>query len=140
MRKLSLAVIEVSHTRDFLAYQTDSHKKEIEHIKEEVAFLKEQIREAFKRESQAREVLLKVIESHAVEGEAKKAVIKLSEAIEGHIIEKDKEIIFELLSIIKAKNPPAFEDVKAYLIASFSGATGNLLSSWLPMFFAALSR
>lgn len=138
--KLDLATIEVSHTKNLLAYQSESHKKEIEQIKGEVAFLKEQIYEAFKRESHARGILLKIIESHAVEGDAKSAVIKLSETIEGEIIEKDKEIIFELLSIIQAKNPPAFEAVKNYLIASFGGATGNLLASWLPMFFATLSR
>ena len=136
--KLDLAVIEVSHTKELLAFAQDSHNKEILHLTDEVHLLKEQIRAAFKREDNAKEVFLKIIDDRSIQGEVKDAILKLSNLIERDVEVKDKEVVQELISIIKSKNGPAFEDIKAYLISSFGGASGNLLSSWLPILIAAI--
>jgi len=131
--KLDLAVMEVSHTKELLAFAQESHQKEI-------SLLKEQIRAAFKREDNAKEVLLKIIDNRSIQGEVKDAILKLSSLIEQNVQEKDKEVVLELISIIKSKNGPAFEDIKAYLISSFSSASGNLLSSWLSILFVAIAK
>lgn len=138
--KLDLAVMEVSYTKELLAFSQESHKNEIAHISEEVNHLKEQIRAAFRREDHAREVLLRIIDNRAIHGEVKDAILKLSDLIEQKIQEDDKEVVLELISIIKSKNGPAYEDIKAYLISSLGGASGNLLSSWLPMFLTTLVK
>lgn len=138
--KLDLAVMEVSYTKELLAFAQESHKNEIAHISEEVNHLKEQIRAAFRREDHAKEVLLRIIDNRAIHGEVKDAILKLSELIEQKIQEDDKEVVFELISIIKSKNGPAYEDIKAYLISSLGGASGNLLSSWLPMLLTTLVK
>lgn len=138
--KLDLAVMEVSYTKELLAFAQESHKNEIAHISEEVNHLKEQIRAAFRREDHAREVLLRIIDYRAIHGEVKDAILKLSDLIEQSIQEDDKEVVLELISIIKSKNGPAYEDIKAYLISSLGGASGNLLSSWLPMLLTTLVK
>ncbi|MBT1077306.1 PIN domain-containing protein [Geobacter grbiciae] len=138
--KLDLAVIEVSYTKQLLAFAQESHKNEILHITEEVNLLKEQIRAAFKREDNAKDIIFKIIDNHSIQGEVKDAILKLSDLIGQNVEVKDKEVVLELISIIKSKNGPAFEDIKAYLISSFGGASGNLLSSWLPMLLAAIAK
>jgi hypothetical protein len=138
--KLDLAVMEVSHTKELFAFAQESHKKEILHINEEVNLLKEQIRAAFKREDNAKEVLLNIIDNRSIQGEVKDAILKLSCLIEQNLEEKDKEVVLELISIIKSKNGPAFNAIKAYLISTFGGASGNLLSSWLPLLLAAIAK
>ncbi|TGU71730.1 hypothetical protein E4633_15630 [Geomonas terrae] len=99
-----------------------------------------QISEAFKRESQTHDILAKVIEAHSLDGAAKTAITELSARLEVGIGERDKEVILGLMSIIQHQSNPAFEDFKAYIISSFGGASGNLLSTWLPALAAALPK
>jgi len=138
--KLDMAVMEISHTRELLSFTKESHNREITSLKEEVGTLKEQIHEAFKREDHARGVLVNIINSYSVDGIAKNAILTLSGYLESRVFDKDKEIILELLGIIKQEHKPAFDDIKAYMISSLSGASGNLISSWIPLVFAALPR
>lgn len=137
--KLDLAVLEVTHTKELLALSHESHKKEILHLTEEVASLKEQIRAAFKREDNVKEVLLRIIENYSINGEVKDAILKLSDLLE-HEKSLDKEVVLELISIIRSNNFQAFNDIKSYILSSFSGATGNVLSSYFPVLMAALPK
>lgn len=137
--KLDIAGMEVSHTRELLHFTNNTQKWEIAGLRSEVDNLKLQICEAFKRESHAREILTNIIAFYAINDPAKDAIVKLSNHLDRGVIEKDKEIIIELITIIKNQNKPAFEDIKAYMISSLGGASGNLISNWLPNIFAALS-
>jgi|GEM_PF-2105323 len=138
--KLELAKIEISHTKELLDFTKQSHKKEITRLEEKVDMLTAQIAQAFKREEHARDVFDKIIETYAVNGATKSAMITLSGLLENTVAEKDKDIILELLAIIKEHNKPVFEHISAYLVSSMGGASGNLISTWLQLFFAALPR
>lgn len=145
--KLEMARMELAHNRQMLDLTYSTFKQEIAGMKEliarsdlEIAGLKEQIGEALKREAESTHILAKIIDLYSINGQAKESVMQLSTLIEHGITERDKQIIFELLSIIKNQNPSAFDAIKAYFISSIGGATGNLLSTWLPALFAAMPK
>lgn len=138
--QLDQSALQITHFRELLQYAKDSHHREISGLKEEVSHLRLQISEAFKRESRTHDVLAKVIEVHSLDGAAKTAMTELSARLEVGIAERDKEIILGLMSIIQQQNTPAFEDLKTYIISSLGGASGNLLSTWLPALVAALPK
>lgn len=138
--KLDLAVMEVSHTKELLYTERASFGKQLDGLKEEVDHLKHQISEAFKREEHSRVILTKIIDKYSLDDSAKDAVLKLSLYLEQGVGERDKEIILELLEVIKKQDTFAFDDIKAYMISSLGGASGNLISTWLPMVFAAIQR
>ena len=138
--KLELAAIELAHTKDLLGYAKEAHSREIATLHEEVAHLKMLINDAFKRENTTKHILTRMVEAYTLDGEGTHAVIKLAAHLEQGLTERDKYIILELLAIIKRQNTSAFNDIKTYIISSLGGASGNLLSSWIPALFAALPK
>jgi len=138
--KLEMTVMELSYTRELCNAERASHSREIEGLKEEVAHMRLQISEAFKRENQINSILDNIIETHKLDGPARDAIAKLSDYFSGNIMAKDKEIILELIGIVKKQNTSAYDDLKAYALSTLSGASGGLLSTWINAFFVSAAK
>lgn len=131
--KLEMTALELVHTRDLLSVAKTSYDNEL-------IELKKQIGEALRREDNSYTVLYKLIESYSLNGPVKEAYILLVKHLEDGVVERDKEIIMELIKSIKTNNPLAFEAIKMYIINTLGGASGSLISGWISTLYAAMPK
>ena len=118
-------------TQQLLEYSKEFGAQRISSLEDEVRYLRKFVGEGMRANAKNQDLLKIVIESNQMDTEVRANLQLIKEKVESGLTENDKQEIVEALKAIQKKDALLLDKVKAFAFSAATGASGNLLASWI---------
>lgn len=131
-QKLQMAEMEVRHTRELLFLEKNYNEKRFISLESEVDFLKKQLADQLRDNSNERVVMLGLLDK--VVGGGSDEQIKIIKKLVDGIVDRDRKIVDDCAGELFKENPTLLEKIQVFLLAnSTGGVLGNSVYDWLKL-------